>query len=192
MSAFDDEFGLFGEEGEEDERRSTLGARKLATSETIIDDIEPEDEPAPRRRNDSGGGDRGPRTFVPRGERRPVNRTPKDPVASQARAVELLEYLAKKLVSKPDEVQVDTYTGDHGLPVLELAVDPDDLGKVIGRAGRMAQALRTIVRATAEGKITVDILDTDEFEDYDDGEPEAEPENGAATEKETGDGEPAE
>ena len=186
MSAFDDEFGLFGEEGEEDERRSTLGARKLATNVTIIDDIEPEDEPAPRRRTE--GGDRTSRTFVPRGERRPVNRAPKDPVASQARAVELLEFLAKKLVSKPDEVQVDTYTGDRGLPVVELAVDPDDLGKVIGRAGRMAQALRTIVRATAEGKITVDILDTDEYEDYDDddaGDAETAP-------PQTGDARPAE
>jgi predicted RNA-binding protein YlqC (UPF0109 family) len=162
VSAFDDEFGLFGEEGEEDERRSTLGARKIATGETIIDDIEPEDEPAPRRRD--GGMERTNRPFIAR-ERQPVNRAPKDPEASQARATELLEFLAKKLVSKPDAVQIDSYTGDRGLPVLELAVDPDDLGKVIGRAGRMAQALRTIVRATAEGKITVDILDLDEFED---------------------------
>ncbi|GAC1391996.1 MAG: hypothetical protein NVSMB31_09740 [Vulcanimicrobiaceae bacterium] len=164
MSAFDDEFGLFGEEqGEEEERRSTLGARKIATGETIIDDIEPEDEPAPRRRD---GGERTSRPFVAR-ERPPVNRAPKDPEASQARATELLEYLAKKLVSKPDAVQIESYIGDRGQPVLELAVDPDDLGKVIGRAGRMAQALRTIVRATAEGKITVDILDLDEYEDED-------------------------
>ena len=162
MSAFDDEFGLFGEEGEEDERRSTLGARKIATSETIIDDIEPEDEPAPRRRDSSG--ERTSRPFVAR-ERPAVNRAPKDPQASQARATELLEFLAKKLVTKPDAVQIDSYIGDRGQPVLELAVDPDDLGKVIGRAGRMAQALRTIVRATAEGKITVDILDLDEYED---------------------------
>ncbi len=162
MSAFDDEFGLFGEEGEEDERRSTLGARKIATSETIIDDIEPEDEPAPRRRD--SGGERTSRPFVAR-ERPPVNRAPKDPEASQARATDLLEFLAKKLVTKPDAVQIDSYTGDRGVPVLELAVDPDDLGKVIGRAGRMAQALRTIVRATAEGKITVDILDLEEYEE---------------------------
>lgn len=167
MSAFDDEFGLFGEEGEDDERRSTLGARKIATSETIIDDIEPEDEPAPRRRD--GSGERVNRPFVAR-ERHPVNRPPKDPEASQARATELLEFLAKKLVSKPDAVQIDSYIGDRGQPVLELAVDPDDLGKVIGRAGRMAQALRTIVRATAEGKITVDILDLDEYEDEEDEE----------------------
>ena len=162
MSAFDDEFGLFGEEeGEEEERRSTLGARKIATSETIIDDIEPEDEPAPRRRD---GTERASRPFTARA--RPA-RVPKDPVASQARATELLEFLAKKLVTKPDSVQIESYTGDRGEPVLELAVDPDDLGKVIGRAGRMAQALRTIVRATAEGKITVDLLDLDEYEDED-------------------------
>jgi len=98
-------------------------------------------------------------------ERRPVTRAPKYPEASQARATEVREFRAKKLVSKPDAVQIDSYTGDRGQPVLELAVDPDDLGKVIGRAGRMAQALRTIVRATAEGKITVDILDLDEYED---------------------------
>ncbi|GAC1659013.1 MAG: hypothetical protein NVS9B12_11750 [Vulcanimicrobiaceae bacterium] len=173
MSAFDDEVGLFGEDGPEDERRSTLGARKIATSETIIDDIEPEDEPAPRRRE---GGERTARPFIAR-ERHPVNRPPKDPEASQARATELLAFLAKKLVANPQAVQVDSYAGDHGQPVVELAVDPEDLGKVIGRAGRMAQALRTIVRATAEGKITVDILDLDEYED---GELEDDDVNGAA------------
>ena len=177
MSAFDDEFGLFGEDGEEDERRSTLGARKIATSETIIDDIEPEDEPAPRR----GGGERTNRSFGA-SQRRTVNRAPKDPAASQARATALLEYLAKKLVSKPDAVQIDTYAGDRGQPVVELVVDPDDLGKVIGRAGRMAQALRTIVRATAEGKITVDILDSDELNDDYDDEPAGEHEDTTAAE----------
>ena len=155
MSAFDDEFGLFGDEaGPEDERKSTLGARKIATGETIIDEIEPEDEPAPRRRE-------GGRSSAPR---RSENRAPKDPAASQARATELLVFLAKKLVSNPDAIKIDTFTGDRGEPVLELAVDPEDLGKVIGRSGRVAQALRTIVRATAEGKITIDILDTDEYE----------------------------
>ncbi len=47
-------------------------------------------------------------------------------------------------------------------PVIELIVHPDDLGKVIGRGGRVAHALRTIVRATAEGRVSVDILDSDE------------------------------
>ena len=156
MSAFDDEFGLFGDEaGPEDERKSTLGARKIATGETIIDEIEPEDEPAPRRRD-------GGRSSAP--PRRSEHREPKDPAASQARATELLVFLAKKLVSKPEAIKIDTFTGDRGEPVLELAVDPEDLGKVIGRSGRVAQALRTIVRATAEGKITIDILDTDEYE----------------------------
>ncbi len=166
MSAFDDEFGLFGE-GEEDlERRSTLGARKIATGETIIDDIEPEDERPPRR-------------FTPgaeRSEHRPhyrdrpkSTRPPVDPEVAQQRAGELLSFLAKKLVAKPEAVTVDLYDNDDGIAVLELAVDPEDLGKVIGRAGRVAKAMRTIVRAAAEGKISIDILDTDEaFEDDND------------------------
>jgi predicted RNA-binding protein YlqC (UPF0109 family) len=60
--------------------------------------------------------------------------------------------------------------------VLELEVDPDDLGKVIGRGGRVAQALRTIVRAGAEGRVTVDIVDSDEDdEDEDDLDEQAAP-----------------
>lgn len=174
MSAFDDEFGLFSEEAEESERRSTLGARKIASNETVIDDVEPEDD-APRRRGT--GGERRSGGYAPRGGsgggRRPApqHRAPADPAASQKRAGELLEFLAKKLVSKPESVSLESYPAEGGeQPLLELVVDPDDLGKVIGRNGRMAQALRTIVRATAEGKIAVDILDTDEFLDEDAGE----------------------
>ncbi len=74
----------------------------------------------------------------------------------------MLEFLAKKLVSKPDDVNVELFTDEDGKPVIELVVDPEDLGKVIGRSGRVAQALRTIVRATAEGRVSVDILDTEE------------------------------
>ena len=157
MSAFDDEFGLFGDEApQEDERRSTLGARKIATGETIIDEIEPEDErPArPRRNSGAAGGER----FVPR-ER--TSRQPADPIASQARAAGLLEFMAKKLVTNPDNVVVRQSEGDRG-PIIELEVDPDDLGKVIGRGGRVAQALRTLVRASAEGRVIVDIVDVDQ------------------------------
>jgi predicted RNA-binding protein YlqC (UPF0109 family) len=59
---------------------------------------------------------------------------------------ELIEYLAKGLVDKPDEVRVERVEKDGAL-VLELRVSPDDVGKVIGRQGRIARALRTIVRA---------------------------------------------
>lgn len=175
MSAFDDEFGLFGDdEGEEDERRSTLGARKIATSETVIDDIEPEDDAAPpRRRNVERPLRPAPRS-APRFERRPpAPRAPLDPEVSQARAAELLGFLAKKLVAKPEAVSVEVFSGDRG-PVLELAVDPEDLGKVIGKAGRVAQALRTVVRAGAESKVAIDILDVDEvYEDENDEQPRA-------------------
>ena len=59
---------------------------------------------------------------------------------------ELVEYLAKGLVDKPDEVRVERVEKDGAL-VLELRVAPEDVGKVIGRQGRIARALRTIVRA---------------------------------------------
>jgi predicted RNA-binding protein YlqC (UPF0109 family) len=178
MSAFDDEFGLFGDDEtvDEDERRSTLGARTVNTGETIIDDIEPEDErPARRRPGVEGGGE--PRNGRRRpGERPPprreVRREKLDPAVAQARASELLLFLAKKLVSKPDSVKVVQIEGERG-PVIELEVDPDDLGKVIGRGGRVAQALRTLVRAGAEGRVSVDIVDSDET-DFDENGDETE------------------
>ena len=162
MSAFDDEFGLFGEGSDEAERRSSLPARKIASNETVIDDVEPEDERpartdrAPRRR--SGGGSGG--GYQQRRERR--DRQPSDPWASLRRATALLDLLAKRLVAKPDDASVELFTDEEGKPVIELVVDPEDLGKVIGRNGRVAQALRTLVRATAESRVSVDILDVEE------------------------------
>jgi uncharacterized protein len=74
---------------------------------------------------------------------------------------ELLEYLAKALVDKPDEVRVDA-TETETTVVLELTVAKDDVGKVIGKQGRIARALRTIVKASAvrDGKrAIVEIVD---------------------------------
>jgi predicted RNA-binding protein YlqC (UPF0109 family) len=174
MSAFDDEFGLFGdEEGVEEERRSTLGARKIATGETIIDEIEPEDErPARRPRSGppgerSGFGDDASAGRWPRRRPRDVERKPLPDDVAHPRAIELLTFLAKRLVGKPDAVAVALHPDPRGA-VLELEVDPDDLGKVIGRGGRVAQALRTIVRAGAEGRVTIDIVDSGEDDEGDD------------------------
>lgn len=74
---------------------------------------------------------------------------------------DLLEYIAKALVDKPDEVSVNVVEGDRSL-ILQLKVSPEDVGKVIGKQGRIAQALRTLIRATAvkQGKrAIVEILD---------------------------------
>jgi predicted RNA-binding protein YlqC (UPF0109 family) len=75
---------------------------------------------------------------------------------------ELLEYLAQGLVDEPDEVSVEQFEEDDGTIVLELCVAPDDYGRVIGRGGRTAHALRTVVKAaaTAQGcHVLVDIVD---------------------------------
>jgi uncharacterized protein len=75
---------------------------------------------------------------------------------------ELLAYLARELVDDPSAVRVETEERDGAL-VLVLHVAPDDVGKVIGRQGRIARALRTVVRASAvrEGRrVHVEIADS--------------------------------
>jgi predicted RNA-binding protein YlqC (UPF0109 family) len=75
---------------------------------------------------------------------------------------ELLEYLAQGLVELPEEVSVEQFEEEDETIVLELCVAADDYGRVIGRRGRTAQALRTIVKAAAssEGRhVVVDIVD---------------------------------
>lgn len=74
---------------------------------------------------------------------------------------ELLEYLAKSLVNHPDDVQVVVSETDTTV-VLELSVAKDDVGKVIGKQGRIVRALRTIIKASAarDGKrVIVEIVD---------------------------------
>lgn len=73
---------------------------------------------------------------------------------------ELVELLAKTLVDNPGQVSVNVVDRDRSL-VLELKVAPEDMGKVIGKQGRIAKAIRTIVKAAAirEGKkVVVEIV----------------------------------
>ena len=63
-------------------------------------------------------------------------------------SAELVEYLARRLVDEPDAVRVEEIERD-GDTILQLHVAKDDVGKVIGRQGRIARALRTVVRAAA-------------------------------------------
>jgi predicted RNA-binding protein YlqC (UPF0109 family) len=74
---------------------------------------------------------------------------------------ELLEFLAKSLVEDPDSIEVEELEEDGDL-VLEVTAAEDDLGRLIGRGGRVANALRTVMRAAAtrEGRrVIVDIID---------------------------------
>ncbi len=75
---------------------------------------------------------------------------------------ELLEYLARGLVEKPEAVRVSEQEEDDGTVLLELAVDDDDYGNVIGRGGRTALALRTVIKTAAikdHRRVFVDIVD---------------------------------
>ena len=72
-----------------------------------------------------------------------------------------LEHLVKGIVDFPDDVDVEMVTGRRGR-TLEVRVHPDDLGKVIGRNGRTAKALRTVMAALGGKGVCVDVVDTDE------------------------------
>ncbi len=89
---------------------------------------------------------------MPAPDDRPSSETPR----------ELLEYLAEGLVDEPEDVSVEQFEEDDGTIVLELCVADGDYGKVIGRGGRTAHALRTVVKAAATGagrRVLVDIVD---------------------------------
>jgi predicted RNA-binding protein YlqC (UPF0109 family) len=76
---------------------------------------------------------------------------------------DLLEYLARGLVESPDDVHVTEVQEDDGSVVLELSVADDDYGNVIGRGGRTASALRTVIKSAAardRRRVFVDIVDS--------------------------------
>lgn len=85
---------------------------------------------------------------------------PKETEIEQSNFEELLKYLAQQLVDEPEQVEVSQIQEDRSL-VLELKVASKDMGKVIGKNGKIAQALRTVVKAAGlkEGKrVTVEIV----------------------------------
>ena len=73
---------------------------------------------------------------------------------------EALEHLVKGIVDHPEDVTVDLMSGRRG-KTLEVRVHPDDLGKVIGRGGRTAKALRTVMTGVGGRGLRVDVVDTD-------------------------------
>ena len=78
-----------------------------------------------------------------------------------SRSAELVEFLARRLVDDPEAVRVEEVERD-GDTVIELHVAKDDVGKVIGRQGRLARALRTVVRASAarrSGRTLLEIVE---------------------------------
>jgi uncharacterized protein len=79
-------------------------------------------------------------------------------------AAELVEYLVRSIVESPDDVEIEEYE-EEGELVLEIKVADDDLGRVIGREGRVAKAIRTIARAAGareDRRVSVDIVEDDD------------------------------
>jgi predicted RNA-binding protein YlqC (UPF0109 family) len=77
--------------------------------------------------------------------------------------LELVKYIAQSLVDKPDEVKVTQSENERSV-ILELSVAPDDMGKVIGKQGRIAKAIRTVVKAAtsrSKKKYIVEIVEHD-------------------------------
>lgn len=77
--------------------------------------------------------------------------------------LELVKYIAQSLVDKPEEVKVTQSENDKSI-ILELSVAPDDMGKVIGKQGRIAKAIRTVVKAAttrSRKKYIVEIIEHD-------------------------------
>jgi predicted RNA-binding protein YlqC (UPF0109 family) len=72
-----------------------------------------------------------------------------------------LEHLVRGIVDNPDDVRVDLVNGRRGR-ILEVRVHPDDLGKVIGRGGRTAKALRQVIGGVGGRGVRVDVVDTDQ------------------------------
>ncbi|ERI92888.1 KH domain-containing protein [Clostridium sp. YIM B02515] len=73
---------------------------------------------------------------------------------------ELVEIIAKSLVDNPEAVQVNEVLGEQSI-ILELKVAPEDMGKVIGKQGRIAKAIRTVVKAAAikdNKRVVVEII----------------------------------
>lgn len=74
---------------------------------------------------------------------------------------ELLEYVVPWLVDNPEGISITEVEGERDATILELTVDPDDVGKVIGKRGRIIRALRTLAKASQEegSNIMVEVVD---------------------------------
>jgi uncharacterized protein len=73
---------------------------------------------------------------------------------------EALDHLVRGIVDSPEDVKVAQKSSRRG-DIIEVRVHPEDLGRVIGRQGRTARALRTVVNALADDQVRVDVVDTD-------------------------------
>ena len=129
------------------------------------EDFEPREQPAaiegpPRAFEESADAAGAEDDSEPEPQGRPENRGDEedDPVG---RAAAVLKYIVERIVDDPAQISIGATSDDRG-PVLLLSVAEDDRGKVIGRQGRIVQAIRTIVKAATVGtgeRVSVEIVD---------------------------------
>ena len=88
-------------------------------------------------------------------------KTMREPAIQGADMKELVEYIAKSIVDAPDDVKVDEETDEEGLTTLKLQVADEDKGRVIGKQGRIAEAMRALLRvkaAKASARVRLEII----------------------------------
>ena len=88
-------------------------------------------------------------------------KTMREPAIQGADMKELIEYIAKSIVDAPDDVKVDEETDEEGLTTLKLQVADEDKGRVIGKQGRIAEAMRALLRvkaAKASARVRLEII----------------------------------
>lgn len=74
----------------------------------------------------------------------------------------MLDYVVPWLVDNPDAIEITEVEGENGEAIFELSVDPEDMGKIIGKNGRIIRSLRTLARATGErdaAPVLVEVID---------------------------------
>jgi uncharacterized protein len=91
-----------------------------------------------------------------------LGRTTKNDGTTKLMTQALVEFVAPWLVDNPDEVSVEEVADDRGGVVIELTVDPEDVGKVIGKRGRIIRAIRILAKAAGQrsgATVTVEVMD---------------------------------
>ena len=120
---------------------------------------EPEEQEEPETMDEPDNQEKPETMDEPEEQEEP--KTMREPAIQGADMKELVEYIAKSIVDAPDDVKVDEETDEEGLTTLKLQVADEDKGRVIGKQGRIAEAMRALLRvkaAKASARVRLEIV----------------------------------